>query len=173
MKKRWKAGFTAVEMLVVVLIVSLLTAGIITVSGAAVNVRSNELFASESEELAMTLNTALGDMLHYATGVKTDGEDQVVDLTNLNYGIKNGSFLLKENGQLYLNTTVATAENNRTLPLVSAGTYTNMKLESFSITYDKTENLFQGSYEIKGPGDNQQKEIQFVFRPMNQPEVVG
>lgn len=172
MKKRWKAGFTAVEMLVVVLIVSLLTAGIITVSGAAVNVRSNELFASESEELAMTLNTALGDMLHYATGVKTDAGKQVVDLTNLNYGIKNGSFLLK-NGQLYLNTTDATAENNRTLPLVSAGTYTNMKLESFSITYDKTENLFQGSYEIKGPGDNQQKEIQFVFRPMNQPEVVG
>lgn len=172
MKKRWKAGFTAVEMLVVVLIVSLLTAGIITVSGAAVNVRSNELFASESEELAMTLNTALGDMLHYATGVATDEGNQVVGLTNLNYGIKNGSFLL-QNEQLYLNTTAATAENNRTLPLVSAGTYTNMKLESFTITYDNTQNLFQGSYKIKGPRDNQQKEIQFVFRPMNQPEVVG
>ena len=171
MKKRWKAGFTAVEMLVVVLIVSLLTAGIITVSGAAVNVRSNELFASESEELAMTLNTALGDMLHYATGVATNGENQVVGLTNLNYGIKNGSFLL-QNEQLYLNTTVATAENNRTLPLVSAGTYTNMKLESFKITYSKTENLFEGSYEIKGPRDNQKKTIDFVFRPMNQPEVV-
>ena len=171
MKKRWKAGFTAVEMLVVVLIVSLLTAGIITVSGAAVNVRSNELFASESEELAMTLNTALGDMLHYATGVKTDEGNQVVGLTNLNYGIKNGSFLLK-NGQLYLNTTAATAENNRTLPLVSAGTYTNMKLESFRITYKETENLFEGSYEIKGPRDNQKKTIDFVFRPMNQPEVV-
>lgn len=170
MKKRWKAGFTAVEMLVVVLIVSLLTAGIITVSGAAVNVRSNELFASESEELAMTLNTALGDMLHYATGVKTGEGNRVVGLTNLNYGIKNGSFLL-QNEQLYLNTTAATAENNRTLPLVSAGTYTNMKLESFSITYDRTQNLFQGSYEIKGPRDNQKKEIQFVFRPMNQPEV--
>lgn len=170
MKKRWKAGFTAVEMLVVVLIVSLLTAGIITVSGAAVNVRSNELFASESEELAMTLNTALGDMLHYATGVKTDEGKQVVGLTNLNYGIKNGSFLLK-NEQLYLNTTAATAENNRTLPLVSAGTYTNMKLESFTITYDKTQNLFEGFYEIKGPRDNQKKKIDFVFRPMNQPEV--
>lgn len=170
MKKRWKAGFTAVEMLVVVLIVSLLTAGIITVSGAAVNVRSNELFASESEELAMTLNTALGDMLHYATGVKNDERKQVVGLTNLNYGIKNGSFLL-QNGQLYLNTTTATAENNRTLPLVSAGTYTNMKLESFTITYDKTQNLFEGSYEIKGPRDNQKKKIDFVFRPMNQPEV--
>ena len=171
MKKRWKAGFTAVEMLVVVLIVSMLTAGIITVSGAAVNVRSNELFASESEELAMTLNTALGDMLHYATGVKTDEGKRVVGLTNLNYGIKNGSFLLK-NGQLYLNTTAATAENNRTLPLVSAGTYTNMKLESFRITYKETENLFEGSYEIKGPRDNQKKTIDFVFRPMNQPEVV-
>ena len=170
MKKRWKAGFTAVEMLVVVLIVSLLTAGIITVSGAAVNVRSNELFASESEELAMTLNTALGDMLHYATGVKTDERKQVVGLTNLNYGIKNGSFLL-QNEQLYLNTTTATADNNRTLPLVSAGTYTNMKLESFTITYDKTQNLFEGSYEIKGPRDNQKKKIDFVFRPMNQPEV--
>ena len=170
MKKRWKAGFTAVEMLVVVLIVSLLTAGIITVSGAAVNVRSNELFASESEELAMTLNTALGDMLHYATGVATGERNQVVGLTNLNYGIKNGSFLLK-NEQLYLNTTTATAENNRTLPLVSAGTYTNMKLQSFKITYDKTQNLFEGSYEIKGPRDNQKKTIDFVFRPMNQPEV--
>lgn len=170
MKKRWKAGFTAVEMLVVVLIVSLLTAGIITVSGAAVNVRSNELFASESEELAMTLNTALGDMLHYATGVATDEGNRVVGVTNLNYGIKNGSFLL-QNEQLYLNTTAATAENNRTLPLVSAGTYTNMKLQSFKITYDRTQNLFEGSYEIKGPRDNQQKEIQFVFRPMNQPEV--
>lgn len=171
MKKRWKAGFTAVEMLVVVLIVSLLTAGIITVSGAAVNVRSNELFASESEELAMTLNTALGDMLHYATGVKTDEGKKVVGLTNLNYGIKNGSFLL-QNEQLYLNTTDTAAENNRQLPLVSAGTYTNMKLESFKITYSNTENLFEGSYEIKGPRDNQKKTIDFVFRPMNQPEVV-
>ena len=84
MKKRWKAGFTAVEMLVVVLIVSLLTAGIITVSGAAVNVRSNELFASESEELAMTLNTALGDMLHYATREnrrrKTSGRSDQLEL---------------------------------------------------------------------------------------------
>ena len=169
MKLRLKAGFTAVEMMVAVLMVSLITASIITVSGAALNIRSNELFASESEELAMTLNTAIGDVLHYSTGVKTAGgtDNTLIGLTNLNYGIKDGAFVLKD-GRLYLFTA---ADGESALPLVSKGTYTNMKIKDFDVTYNEAENVFEGSYNIEGTKSNQNKSITFVFRPINKPEA--
>lgn len=169
MRLRLKAGFTAVEMLVTALMVSLITASIVTVSGAALNIRSNELFASESEELAMTLNTSIGDVLHFSTGVKITGgtDSTLTGITNLNYGIKDGSFVLKED-RLYLYTS---EDTESALPLVSRGTYTNMKIKDFDIKYNNANNVFEGSYRIEGPKSNQKKTITFAFRPINKPET--
>ena len=94
MKRRKKKGFTLVETVVVTLIVAMLSALLVTGIDTAIRIRSNELFASESELLASTLNTALGDVLHYSS---YDGDEAgVPTFTNPGYGIFSGYLLVED-----------------------------------------------------------------------------
>ncbi|MEG2176816.1 MAG: type II secretion system protein [Oscillibacter sp.] len=160
-KTRRSRGFTLTETLAAVLILTLLTGVIAVGISAAVRAKTQLLFTSESDLLAATLNTALGDVLHYATEPVT--EDKTVSFTNANYGVLHGQLLCDaESGKLYLQPSAAPGDR---FTLVSDGAYTNLKVSDFQLAY--ADGLFTGSYTITG-GDEQAKTIPFYFRPLNE-----
>lgn len=171
MKNRKKKGFTFVETLVALLIVSLLSAVVLTGIRSAWSVHDDALFASESEILASTINTALGDVLHYSSydlngSVATS---DTVRISNQNYGILRGS-IEADDGKIYIK--VSDDENSSRLVLISDGAYTNIRVENFKLLYmshdygNVPNNTFYGSYTLKG-ADGQTKEITYTFQPIN------
>ena len=162
MKLRKKKGFTLVETVVVTLIVAMLSALLVTGIGTAIRIRSNELFASESELLASTLNTALGDVLHYSS---YDGDEAgVPTFTNPGYGIFSG-YLLVEDGRILISDRPASDSGAVLLTLTGGGAYTDLSVTSFTMSYENE--IYTGSYDIQGSSPNQQKTITFAFRPIN------
>ena len=172
-KRRSKKGFTFVETLVCVLIIALLSAVTLTGIRAAWSAHENALFESESEILANTINTALGDVLHYSVYESTSkGTDGIVNISNQNYGILHGSILLGDDGHFYIK--VAQPKNATRLVLISDGAYTNIKVKDFTMyfnNYNGTADVdwaYHGSYTLVGSG-GQTKKVDFVIRPINPP----
>jgi prepilin-type N-terminal cleavage/methylation domain-containing protein len=167
MKPRTTRGFTLIETLVALLIVTLLTLSIVAGTSAAVSIHGESLFASESQILSSTLNTALGDVLHYAAYAPEASDGDTTAFSNPGYGILNGHFV-EEDGRLYINPSQTSDGGAATrLTLVSTGAYTNLKVENFFMDYDEELGLFVGRYAITGRDGAQLKTISFVFRPVN------
>ena len=168
-RQRNKRGFTLAETLAALVIVVLLAMSVQMGTMTALRTRTASRFQSESEILAATLNTALGDMLHYATCPRSVATQETVYLNNPGYGITNGQFVVKD-GRLYVNATTnfsASDPNATLLTLTGAGAYTDLTVDKFKIFYDKDNCLFYGSYEIDGP-EQAQKTIEFAFRSLNE-----
>ncbi len=167
MKNRKKRGFTFVETLVALLIVTLLSMAVMTGIRIAWNAHEKALFSSESEILADTINTSLGDLLHYASydGADTDG---TVQFSSQEYGVLNGSIWI-DKGRLYVKT--SSDEKASQLRLINEGAYTSIDIDAFQMTYDSEKNQFTGSYTLKG-GKTQTKEITFTFASINQPTII-
>ncbi len=171
--KRHVKGFTLIETVVALLIVTMLSVVLVTATRTALNVRSNEEFESESELLAATVNIALGDVLHFAQ-YSPDAEhagSNMPAFTNRGYGILKGHILVK-NGRFYINTTDCedTDATATLLTLVSKGTYTTTSITSFTMEYDETTQLFSGTYTIQGSRSQQKKNVTFAFRTLNEAE---
>ena len=135
----------------------------------ALRTRTASRFQSESEILAATLNSALGDMLHYATCAKYIATSGLVYINNPGYGIVNGQ-ILDRGGRLYVNATAnisVDSEDATLLTLTGAGAYTDLTVSGFKMLYDKDNCLFYGSYEINGP-EQAKKTIDFAFRSLNE-----
>ena len=66
-RQRNRRGFTLAETLAALVVVVLLAMSVQIGTMTALRARTVSRFQSESEILAATLNSALGDMLHYAT----------------------------------------------------------------------------------------------------------
>ena len=66
-RQRNRRGFTLAETLAALVVVVLLAMSVQIGTMTALRARTASRFQSESEILAATLNSALGDMLHYAT----------------------------------------------------------------------------------------------------------
>ena len=168
-RQRNRRGFTLAETLAALVIVVLLAMSVQMGTMTALRARTVSRFQSESEILAATLNSALGDMLHYATCARYDGAGGTVYLNNPGYGIVNGQILTKD-GRLYVNATTslsASDPNATLLTLTGAGAYTNLTVSGFKMLYDKDNCLFYGSYEINGP-EQAKKTIDFAFRSLNE-----
>lgn len=156
---RQRQGFTLVETLMAALVIALLTGALMTGVTASAGIYSDARFLSESEILANTLNTALGDVLHFAV---CDTEDAA--FSNRSYGITDGHFLVQD-GRLLLSPD-ASEDEEALLSLVSSGAYTNLKITAFSIQYDPAAALFTGTYTISGT-ERQSTTISFAFRALN------
>lgn len=159
--KRNKQGFTLVETLAALLILSLLTAVIAMGTTTAVGIYRDSLFVSESGILRSTLNTALSDVLRYAAFAETVGEGDV-SITNPNYGLFDGRILL-EDGKLRLES--AASDEGDLLWLVSDGAYTTLQLRDFTLAYE--DGLFQGSYVITDRDGKRESPVTFAFRALN------
>lgn len=168
-RQRNRRGFTLAETLAALVIVVLLAMSVQIGTMTALRTRTASRFQAESEILATTLNSALGDMLHYATCARYDGAGGTVYLNNPGYGIVNGQILTKD-GRLYVNATTglsASDPNATLLTLTGAGAYTDLTVSGFKMLYDKDNCLFYGSYEINGP-EQAKKTIDFAFRSLNE-----
>ena len=167
MKNCRMKGFTFVETMVSLLIVTLLSVTVMTGIRIAWSVHENALFSSESEILADTINTSLGDLLHYASYDQTD-PDSTVQFSSQEYGVLKGSIYI-DKGRLYVKT--SSEEKASQLRLVNEGAYTSIDVETFRLSYDSENNQFIGSYILKG-SKAQTKEITFTFESINQPAVI-
>ena len=168
-RQRNRRGFTLAETLAALVIVVLLAMSVQMGTMTALRTRTASRFQSESEILAATLNSALGDMLHYATCAKYIATSGLVYINNPGYGIVNGQFVVKD-GRLYVNATTglsASDPNATLLTLTGAGAYTDLTVSGFKMLYDKDNCLFYGSYEINGP-EQAKKTIDFAFRSLNE-----
>lgn len=168
-RQRNRRGFTLAETLAALVVVVLLAMSVQIGTMSALRARTVSRFQSESEILAATLNSALGDMLHYATCARYDGAGGTVYLNNPGYGIVNGQ-ILDRGGRLYVNAAAnisADSEDAALLTLTGAGAYTDLTVSGFQMLYDKDNCLFYGSYEINGP-EQAKKTIDFAFRSLNE-----
>lgn len=168
-RQRNRRGFTLAETLAALVIVVLLAMSVQMGTMTALRTRTASRFQSESEILAATLNSALGDMLHYATCAKYIATSGLVYINNPGYGIVNGQILTKD-GRLYVNATTglsASDPNATLLTLTGAGAYTDLTVDSLEMSYSWQDCLFSGSYVIHGP-ENAQKKIEFTFRALNE-----
>lgn len=168
-RQRNRRGFTLAETLAALVVVILLAMSVQIGTMTALRARTASRFQSESEILATTLNSALGDMLHYATCAKYIATSGLVYINNPGYGIVNGQILTKD-GRLYVNATTglsASDPNATLLTLTGAGAYTDLTVSGFKMLYDKDNCLFYGSYEINGP-EQAKKTIDFAFRSLNE-----
>lgn len=168
-RQRNRRGFTLAETLAALVVVVLLAMSVQIGTMTALRARTVSRFQSESEILAATLNSALGDMLHYATCAKYIATSGLVYINNPGYGIVNGQILAKD-GRLYVNATTglsASDPNATLLTLTGAGAYTDLTVSGFQMLYDKDNCLFYGSYEINGP-EQAKKTIDFAFRSLNE-----
>lgn len=161
-----KGGFSLFESMVALLIISILTIGITTAVNAAASIYKKSLFVSEGEVLAATIDTALSDVLRFSSSVSE--EDGKIQITNENYSVVKGHFVLKK-GWLYLNLTDEKADSADDAPLVAlinGGTYTSMKIDSFTLNYK--DGVFSGSYVIQSKDDsNLRKNYTFIFRTLS------
>ena len=168
-RHRNRRGFTLAETLAALVIVVLLAMSVQMGTMTALRTRTASRFQSESEILAATLNSALGDMLHYATCAKYIATSGLVYINNPGYGIVNGQ-ILDRGGRLYVNATAnisVDSEDATLLTLTGAGAYTDLTVSGFKMLYDKDNCLFYGSYEINGP-EQAKKTIDFAFRSLNE-----
>ncbi len=168
-RQRNRRGFTLAETLAALVIVVLLAMSVQMGTMTALRTRTASRFQSESEILAATLNSALGDMLHYATCAKYIATSGLVYINNPGYGIVNGQ-ILDRGGRLYVNATAnisVDSEDATLLTLTGAGAYTDLTVSGFKMLYDKDNCLFYGSYEINGP-EQAKKTIDFAFRSLNE-----
>ena len=155
-RQRNRRGFTLAETLAALVVVVLLAMSVQIGTMTALRARTVSRFQSESEILAATLNSALGDMLHYATCTRYDGAGGTVYLNNPGYGIVNAAANIS-----------ADSGDAALLTLTGAGAYTDLTVSGFQMLYDKDNCLFYGSYEINGP-EQAKKTIDFAFRSLNE-----
>ncbi len=154
-------GFSLLESMAALLIISILTVGITTGVNAASKIYQQSLFVSEGDILAATVDTALSDVLRFSSEISE--EDGVVSFTNANYSVKKGH-LLSESGWLYLN--LRGEEDAPLVLLLNNGVYSSMEINSFQLSY--AEGVFSGSYEIKSKKDDTLvKKYAFHFRTLS------
>lgn len=137
-----KKGFSMTELLTVIVILSLLTVAVAVMVSTSATTYKNSLMISESATVENMINTALSEELRYADFVKTDGEENVqginrVEVNKIAYSISldgNGRLIKKNNNS---NTTVA---------LLNRGSYANLHVEDFSISYNNS--VFTCTYKL-------------------------
>lgn len=153
---RSKKGFTLVELLAALLILTLMLSVVSAGISMAFTIYRKSLFISESETLSATVDTALSDVLRFAENVATDKDGQVSMLTNDYYGISYSMIGIDSDGYIVYNTD---------LLLIGTGAYTSLRIKDFSLQYDNTAHVFSGSYTIYNRKDtSMSKDFSFTFR---------
>ena len=166
--QRKSSGFTLVETLVslviLVMLISVVSVGVDT----AMRAYQSITFASESDLLSSTIQSALSDILRFAVCEEGEaGEDSgQLSITNESYGLSKGSlFLDNDNGRIMVNSGgTLEHEGGDTFFLVNDGAYTSMKISNFTLKYEN--GLFSGSYTIESANGRLMKTKDYAFRTL-------
>ncbi|MEG2037020.1 MAG: prepilin-type N-terminal cleavage/methylation domain-containing protein [Ruthenibacterium sp.] len=167
MKKRNARGFTLVEMLTAVLILTIMGVGLTTGIASAVQVYHGSVFSSESQLLSDTMDTALADVLRYAKYEEAETADTPLRFSNANYRVVRGSLLAYE-GRLKMNPTDAAVGGGESLMnLLSDSAYSSMDFTDLTLSYDVQTHVFSGSYTLESKrGSALKKTVTFAYRTL-------
>ena len=189
-----KAGLTLIEMMVALLIMVFLVLGMGVGMDAGSRIYQDAVFESDSATLASTLNTSLGDILRYSREIcENDGvlenyngdyiveEDVGFVFTNYEYGIQDAYFYtpIYEDGTSKGVLQMKNLKNAEVVELINAGTYPNLVVSNFEITYVAAGSNSEGaagrggyfdiSYTIYSVKDeSKSREVECVIRLMNE-----
>lgn len=148
MKLKTSKGFTLIEVLVSMLILTFLVIGMGPGMKTAVTVYRESLFQSNSTALIGAVNTTLSDVLRYAENVTVTDEGDVL-FTNTEYGLKDACFLTIERSggeREDFASLVVLDHNGQQRQLLPEGAYPNMELADFSLDY--ANECFEVQYTI-------------------------
>lgn len=161
-------GFTLIEVVVTTLVMALVALALSIGTQSAIKAYDTSLFVSEGDLLANNLETALGDVLHFAAYKET--KEGVIHFNNADYGVADG-FLFLDNGVLYLST--QGSMTTELAPLINHGSYSQQKIHAFTLQYDEAHKLFSGNYVLQDKSrENWKMERSFFFRTLNEPVLV-
>lgn len=177
--RRGHAGMTLVETLAAVVMIALLTGVVAAGVTAAVHIRTQSAFASESQLVSDTINAALSDVLRYADDVETDGSGNVTAYTNAGYGVRGGTLCVGtgdgDRGMIYLNN----SGSSGSILLLSGPSYSGLLVvpDAFDPTADSvgaafdlrySGGVFSGSYRLYDPVSGLLSDtVEFTFRALN------
>lgn len=169
-KLRSRRGFTLIEAVVTTLIMSLVGLAITAGTQSAIGAYNDSLFVSESDLLVNNMEIAMSDVLRFASYTGTS--DNVVHFSNEEYGIKGGCFVL-ENGILFVTFKNTSDEiQDKKVQVINRSSYSNLRIVSFSMTYDPDTTVFEGSYTLQSKGDKTlERKIPFCFRSLRGPAI--
>lgn len=139
-KLRSGGGFTLIEVLVSMLILTFLVIGMGPGMKTAMTVYQESTFQSSSTALIGTMNATLGDVLRYAEDVEV-AADGSFTFTNTDYGLQNATLNTKDNIITVID------HNGKEKPLLPEGSYPNMEITAFTAKYEN--GLFTVEYTIK------------------------
>lgn len=141
-KLRSGGGFTLMEVLASMLILTFLVIGMGPGMKTAMSVYQESTFQSSSTALIGTVNATLGDVLRFAEDVEVDeDEDKTFTFTNTDYGLQNAKLSFADGIITVID------HNGNEKPLLPEGSYPNMEITAFSATYEN--GLFIVTYTIK------------------------
>lgn len=159
-KLKQNKGFTLVEMLACVVTLSLVCMICMTGTGLSIKSYNESRFESDSQKLEASIELVLGDILRYAEEITVNASDAVI-FSNTEYGIVQGSLLVKN--EKFAVKRKAEAED--TVALITPVSYAdNLYIDGFQLSYNSTDKLFTGSYNIKSKVTNVVKSCTFSFR---------
>lgn len=156
MEKHKKGGFTLIETVICIGIVTLLAIGAGTLLNSSSDLYRRSVFESDSTTLTGTLNTALSDLLRCADLSPAEpagggiyigggmGRNYAFSSSGLNYPVSRAHFALSADGVLQ-----AVSDSGETYEVVNAGAYPNLKVSGFSCAYDGGSAL-KISYTVSG-----------------------
>lgn len=170
-RSRSTAGFTLVEMFVALAILAIMGTLIASAMVTASKAMESSTRASNAAVLEQSINTAVADVLRFASVHIDDGyqtefvgprfdSDSCTDVTG---SVVRDGYLGVEEGKIMLVTPAGSVSIPR-----SAGIYTDFKVrdDSFVLTYHTETKLFTGTYTIEADGGAFQRECSFTCRSL-------
>jgi prepilin-type N-terminal cleavage/methylation domain-containing protein len=154
-------GFTLMEMLAVIVVLVILAAGMMTGLSVATRAYRKSVFASDSEVLQSTLNTALGDILRYAAYERTD-DDGMVRFSNEFYQVTSDGYFVLSEGRLYIETGGSAGR----IRVINSGAYTDLVISAMTVMYDTIGQNYSGQYTIASSDGTLTKDCTFSYRTL-------
>jgi prepilin-type N-terminal cleavage/methylation domain-containing protein len=137
-------GFTLIEMLAVIIVLTLMTAVVATGVSTSVSIYTKNQFASQTDVLSGTIDNSLADSFRFLTGSGTDSDPWALIYRSNGTDIKSPSLSVSD-GQLYITGTVdSTSSSSSTkVPVLNSGAYGNCEVSlgdnALTITSQKAE----------------------------------
>lgn len=168
MKRRSK-GFSLVELLAAILILSLVSGGLVTGIILSSNQYKNSMRQSEANELYNTISSLLTNELRFTNKIRyKTGTNEVEAFKSVSYQIDDENlcniYVLNDEGYLtikYGHIALGEINKNNVNYLIGAAAYTNgLGAKIHGIKYDTTEKLFTVDLDI---GYNDKSIIRNIF----------
>lgn len=165
-----RGGFTLMEVLVSMLILTFLVVGMGPGMKTALSVYQESTFQSSSTALTGTLNATLEDLLRYGEDIEV-AADGTVTFTNLDYGLQGAQFLRWNKNGSNAPTVVTVKDSRGAKALLPEGSYPNMEITAFGIEYKN--GVFTVEYTIESTVVSDSRDVTLTVAALNLPEGAG